>query len=69
MKKVNFVLLSIIPLILTAQQDSQVSFYQQNLQLYNPAATGLGDHPNFFSPPGTDKLKACTTGAPSTPVH
>ena len=63
MKKVNFVLLSIIPLILTAQQDSQVSFYQQNLQLYNPAATGLGDHPILSS-----SLRSQWTGVEGAPV-
>jgi len=44
-----FLILTLLPATLLAQQDAKIAFYQQNLQLYNPAATGLDDRTTLGS--------------------
>ncbi|MEK9604556.1 MAG: PorP/SprF family type IX secretion system membrane protein [Flavobacteriaceae bacterium] len=44
MKEIYSFFLPLLPLLLWTQQDTNIVFYQQNLQLFNPAATGLEDH-------------------------
>jgi hypothetical protein len=41
--------LDLLPGFLLGQQDAKIAFYQQNLQLYNPAATGIVDQTNLSS--------------------
>lgn len=41
MKKTYLILTLIVALAGWSQQDPQIAFYQQHLQLYNPAATGV----------------------------
>ena len=41
MKKITDFFLIFLPLLILAQHDTKIVFYKHNLQLYNPAATGL----------------------------
>jgi len=43
MKKTCSFFLILLSLLIWAQQDIPIAFYGQNLQFFNPAATGLED--------------------------
>jgi len=49
MKNNYLYLLVLLPAFILGQQDTKIAFYQQNLQLYNPAATGLEDQTTLSS--------------------
>lgn len=49
MKNNYLYLLVLLPTFILGQQDTKIAFYQQNLQLYNPAATGLEDQTTLSS--------------------
>jgi type IX secretion system PorP/SprF family membrane protein len=40
-KKISAFFLTLLPMLIWTQQDTQIAFFKKHLQLYNPAATGL----------------------------
>lgn len=63
MQKIYLNFLMLISCFLLAQQDVQIAFYKQNLQLYNPAATGLEEQTTLSS--GHRSQWSGIEGAPS----